>query len=49
MNCELCGKKITDDGHGELVHVIPVVETVAYRYGCKTGKVPSNESYPVAS
>ena len=50
MNCSGCGNKVTDDGHGERIHVIagPVV---SYRYGCKPAdKITAREAdYPVAS
>jgi len=49
MKCNGCGVSVESDGHGELVHVIPIAGVDAFRYGCKTGKVPASSEYPVAN
>ena len=43
--CKGCHAPTTDDGHGEVIHVIKGVVT-EYRYGCEP-KSRANE-YPVA-
>jgi hypothetical protein len=46
MNCKGCHAPVTDDGHGELVHVIEGVVT-EYKYGC-TPNDKRATVYPVA-
>ncbi len=45
-SCKNCHGSVTDDGHGDLVHVIDTGPVTAYAYGCGPGK--KGAGYPVA-
>lgn len=45
--CAGCSVEVTDDGHGELVHVVESGAVDAFVYGCDP-KTRSKTEYPVA-